>query len=70
LEEVFALPAGGLAAARDVLRDYGNMSAVTVLFVLDRLVREAGGLGRLGGRTLLSSLGPGFTGALALLEQG
>src|SRR3546814_19268861 len=37
LEEVFGVPDGGFTAARGVLRDFGNMSAVTVLFVLERL---------------------------------
>ena len=64
LEEVFDLPAGGLEQSREVLRDYGNMSAVTVLFVLDRMLRE-----RAGHRYLLSSLGPGFSAAFLLLES-
>ena len=63
LEEAFRLPEGGLAEARTVLRDYGNMSAVTVLFVLERVLR-AGATGRL----LLTSRGPGFTAAFQLLE--
>jgi alkylresorcinol/alkylpyrone synthase len=46
-----------------VLRDYGNMSAATVLFVLDRALK-AGARGRL----LLSALGPGFTAAFQILE--
>jgi len=63
LEEVFALPAGGLQAARGVLRDYGNMSAVTVLFVLERLRRDG-----LSGRYLMTALGPGFTAGFQILE--
>jgi alkylresorcinol/alkylpyrone synthase len=63
LEEVFGLPDGGLAEARGVLRDYGNMSAVTVLFVLDRL-RRAG----MKGRYLMTALGPGFTAGFQILE--
>ena len=63
LEEVFGLPDGGLAAARAVLRDYGNMSAVTVLFVLERL-RRAG----MRGRYLMTALGPGFTAGFQILE--
>jgi predicted naringenin-chalcone synthase len=35
--ESLELPAGALAASRQVLADYGNMSSPTVLFVLDRL---------------------------------
>ena len=63
LEEVFGLAEGGLTEARSVLRDYGNMSAVTVLFVLERM-REAG----LKGRYLMTALGPGFTAGFQVLE--
>ncbi|GAB4393524.1 MAG: type III polyketide synthase [Kiloniellaceae bacterium] len=63
LEEVFGLPEGGLGEARAVLRDYGNMSAVTVLFVLERM-RKAD----LKGRYLMTALGPGFTVGFQLLE--
>jgi alkylresorcinol/alkylpyrone synthase len=41
---------------RAVLRDYGNMSAPTVLFVLDRLIAHG-----MPERTMLLALGPGFT---------
>jgi len=63
LEETFALNAGALDSARGVLRDYGNMSAVSVLFVLDRVL-SAGTSGRM----LMTSLGPGFTAAYLLLD--
>ena len=66
MEEIFALPPGGLRAARDVLRTHGNMSAVTVLFVLRRTLQEADAATR---RHLLTSLGPGFTAAFAVLER-
>ena len=58
LERVFGLSLGHLDVERDVLRNYGNMSAPTVLFVLDGLVRAG-----IKGPVLLSSLGPGFTAA-------
>ncbi len=64
LEEVFGLQRGALVEAREVLRDYGNMSAASVLFVLEAVRRRRG----LGGRQLLSALGPGFTAAFATLE--
>ena len=57
------LDAASEAAARSVLRDYGNMSAPTVLFVLREL------LARKVPRTLMTALGPGFTAAFLLLEQ-
>jgi alkylresorcinol/alkylpyrone synthase len=56
LEQSLRLDKGSLDHERAVLGDYGNMSAPTVLFVLDRLI-EAG----LPERTLLLALGPGFT---------
>ncbi|MDC0032956.1 type III polyketide synthase [Alphaproteobacteria bacterium] len=62
LEEAFNLPTGSLVTSRSILREYGNMSAVTVLFVLERLLKE-----KLAGRYLLSSLGPGFTAAFQTL---
>ncbi len=56
LETTLGLGPGMLDHERDVLRQYGNMSAPTVLFVLERLV--AAGLPP---RTVLTALGPGFT---------
>jgi alkylresorcinol/alkylpyrone synthase len=56
LEQSLQLDEGMLDHERAVLRDYGNMSAPTVLFVLERLI-EAG----MPDRTLLLALGPGFT---------
>ncbi|MEC9347761.1 MAG: type III polyketide synthase [Pseudomonadota bacterium] len=56
LEEILDLPGGGLTHSRQVLRDFGNMSAATVMFVLAAAQRDG-----LAGRTLLTTLGPGFT---------
>ena len=63
LEEAFGLGSGALADARGVLRDYGNMSAATVLFVLERALRAG-----VGGRLLMTTLGPGFTAGFQLVE--
>ncbi|HSR71441.1 MAG TPA: 3-oxoacyl-[acyl-carrier-protein] synthase III C-terminal domain-containing protein [Kiloniellales bacterium] len=63
LEAVFGLPPGGMDDARAVLRDYGNMSAATVLFVIERALSRG-----LHGRHLVSALGPGFTAGFLLLE--
>jgi len=63
LEAVFDLPLGGLDDARSVLRDYGNMSAATVLFVLRRALDRG-----LDGLQLLTALGPGFTAGFQLLQ--
>src|SRR3954469_16551141 len=43
VEQAFGLPPAALMASRSVLHDYGNMSSSTVMFVLDRIMREAGG---------------------------
>ena len=63
LGEAMELAPRALDASRDVLRNYGNMSAATVLFVLERVLG-----GPAGGRILLGALGPGFTAAFAVLE--
>jgi alkylresorcinol/alkylpyrone synthase len=63
LEQAFDLPPGAMAEAREVLRDYGNMSAVTVLFVLQLLIQRG-----LSGRHLLSALGPGFSAGFQIIE--
>lgn len=67
LEAAFALEPGALIDARDILRDYGNMSAATVMFVLERALatRER----RPWQRALVSALGPGFTAGFTLLES-
>ncbi len=64
LEAAYGLPEGGLRTSRAILNDYGNMSAATVLFVLDRMM-EAGTVGQ---RILAQALGPGFTAGFAVLE--
>ncbi|HUZ71660.1 MAG TPA: 3-oxoacyl-[acyl-carrier-protein] synthase III C-terminal domain-containing protein [Stellaceae bacterium] len=63
LEAAYGLAEGTLAEARDVLREYGNMSAVTVLFVLERMLAAAPA-----GRMLLTALGPGFSAGFLVLE--
>ena len=58
-EEVLGIEPGGLIHSRSVLRECGNMSSVTVLFILERFLRSpeyaAGDLG------VLSAMGPGFS---------
>ena len=56
LEQSLELQSGSLDHERAVLRDYGNMSAPTVLFVLERLLTQG-----MPARTMLLALGPGFT---------
>ena len=63
LELSLSIGQGRLDHERDVLADHGNMSAPTVLFVLDR-VRRAG----LPNRSVVSALGPGFTASTVTLK--
>jgi alkylresorcinol/alkylpyrone synthase len=63
LEELYDLPKGGLKTARDVLRENGNMSAATAMFVLAETMKDS-----TPGYWLMSALGPGFTATFALLE--
>lgn len=57
---------GALAPARAVLRQYGNMSSATVLFVLDQLLQTA--QPRSGDWGVMIALGPGFAAEGALLR--
>lgn len=61
LETTLRLDQGTLDHERDVLRQYGNMSAPTVLFVLERLAKAGPSNSGLPQRTVLTALGPGFT---------
>jgi alkylresorcinol/alkylpyrone synthase len=63
IETALELHQGELNLEREVLRDYGNMSAPTVLFVLERLIAQ--GLPK---RVMMTAFGPGFTCAGLLLE--
>jgi alkylresorcinol/alkylpyrone synthase len=58
-EEVLAVEPGGLTLSRDVLRECGNMSSVTVLFILERFL--ASGDFAPGDLGVLSAMGPGFS---------
>jgi alkylresorcinol/alkylpyrone synthase len=63
LEEALGGASATMKTAREVLRDFGNMSAVTVLFVLERLLGNCKP-----GRYLMSALGPGFTAGFQLMH--
>ena len=49
-----------------VLRDYGNLSSATVLFVLDEVLRRQPT--RIGSHGLLAAFGPGFSAELSLMR--
>jgi alkylresorcinol/alkylpyrone synthase len=64
LERAFSLGQGALNHEREVLAEYGNMSAPTALFVLERVIQDG-----LPSRTLLSAMGPGFTASCVSLGR-
>jgi alkylresorcinol/alkylpyrone synthase len=63
IEAALKLNQGELNIEREVLHDYGNMSAPTVLFVLERLISE--GLPK---KVMMTAFGPGFTCAGLMLD--
>lgn len=64
LERALALHQGSLDHERAVLDRYGNMSAPTVLFVLDRVIAAG-----LPDRSVLTAMGPGFTASCLTLKK-
>ena len=66
MSEKLGLSAEDMAATEAVLAEHGNMSSVTVLFVLDEILRCH--RPRAGERGVLGAFGPGFGAELALLE--
>ena len=69
IEHAFGLGQGALVEARAVLRDYGNMSASTVMFVLERILAKARATGAHWERALMNALGPGFTAGFLVLDN-
>ena len=57
-QEALSLAPEALDASRGILRDYGNMSSPTALFVLQRILRDSPARGEPG---LLLAPGPGFS---------
>lgn len=57
VEKGLDLPPDALAASREVLSQFGNMSSATVMFVLQRIMQQA----RPGQRGCAMSFGPGLT---------
>lgn len=64
--ESLGIPADGLQHSEAVLREYGNMSSCTVLYVLDRFMQS--GIVRAGETALITALGPGFSSEMLLAE--
>lgn len=66
MAERLSLGPEDLAATEVVLSEHGNMSSVTVLFVLDEVLKRSPPPG--GSLGLLGAFGPGFSAELALIE--
>jgi alkylresorcinol/alkylpyrone synthase len=69
LESAFGVAPGTLVDSREILQNYGNMSAVTLLFVLERALRRGVLANGDWNRALLSAMGPGFTAGFVTLER-
>ncbi|XP_052163131.1 bisdemethoxycurcumin synthase-like [Oryza glaberrima] len=69
IEEALGLDNGAMAASRQVLREYGNMSGSTVIFVLNELRRRFAADGAEGADWgALMAFGPGITAETILLR--
>jgi alkylresorcinol/alkylpyrone synthase len=65
MEEELGLCRSQTQPSWDVLRDFGNLSSASVLFVLHQWLNQ--GL-RPGDRGLLAGFGPGFSAEMLLLQ--
>lgn len=63
LQDLLSLDRNSLAHSWDVLRDYGNMSSVTALFVLQSAIKSGAR-----GRHLLAAFGPGFSAYFVVVD--
>jgi predicted naringenin-chalcone synthase len=66
LQQRLGLTDAHLEHSRAVLRDYGNMSSPTILFVLDRI--QGCGAPKIGDHGVLMAFGPGLTMESALVR--
>jgi alkylresorcinol/alkylpyrone synthase len=64
LEKALGISQGALDHERAVLREYGNMSAPTALFVLDHALRAG-----LPSRSVVTAMGPGFSASCVSLKR-
>ena len=64
VESALDLQKGTLRDEREVLRGHGNMSAPSVLFVLERALKRG-----LRGQAMLTAVGPGFTASFLAVES-
>ena len=69
LESAFELEPGTMHDSREVLREYGNMSSATLLFVLHRAMERGALRSDDWALALCSAMGPGFTAGFLLLQR-
>ncbi len=65
IEDLFGSLGKNIDITKAVLKDYGNMSSATVLYVLERFIHQGVNKGDIG---LMLSFGPGFTAQRLLLK--
>lgn len=65
IEELFGSLGKNIDITKAVLKEYGNMSSATVLYVLERFIEQGTNKGDIG---LMLSFGPGFTAQRLLLK--
>ncbi len=65
VEDLFLSTGQNIDDTKEILKQYGNMSSATVLFVLERFLNKKTNPGEKG---LLLSFGPGFTAQMILIE--
>ncbi|MBS1530763.1 MAG: type III polyketide synthase [Bacteroidetes bacterium] len=64
-KDALAVDGDFLRKSRQVMNNYGNMSSVTVLYVLEKFINE----GFEDGYGLMMAMGPGFSSEMVLLEM-
>lgn len=62
-EKALSLDSAALSSSRSVLRNYGNMSSATILFVLKDLLMQ-----KINGSVFTAAFGPGLVAECALME--
>ncbi len=64
VEQALDLPSDALAVSYDILREFGNMSSTTIMFVLQKILRE-----ERQGNVFALAFGPGLTVETGLLRK-
>ena len=65
VETGLGLPEAALGASREVLREYGNMSSATIMFILRQLLHDP----EVSGSIAALAFGPGLTVESAMMRK-